>query len=37
MTTDADDDNIEIISGLTPSDDEDDQRSVADLVEQPPR
>ncbi|MFN8087729.1 MAG: bacterial proteasome activator family protein [Mycobacterium sp.] len=35
MTTDADDDNIEIISGLTPSDDEDDQRSVADLVEQP--
>lgn len=35
MTTDADDDNIEIISGLTPSDEEDDQRSVADLVEQP--
>lgn len=35
MTTDADDDNIEIISGLTPSDEEDEQRSVADLVEQP--
>lgn len=37
MTIDADDDNIEIISGLASSGsgDDDDQRSVADLVEQP--
>jgi len=35
MTTDADDDNIEIISGLTSDDEGDGQRSVADLVEQP--
>lgn len=36
MTTDADDDNIEIISGGPVSvEDADGQRSVADLVEQP--
>lgn len=37
MTTNTDDDNIEIITGpeITPEQDGDDQRSVTDLVEQP--
>lgn len=37
MTTNTDDDNIEIITGpeIAPEQDGDDQRSVTDLVEQP--
>ncbi len=35
MTTNTDDDNIEIITGSDEGDGDDDQRAVTDLVEQP--